>query len=443
MLQSLTLSAVSDTHPNTRGIPRAPLPPDEPNKPRTPSAEFTRARRAARRRPFIAFGLAMVTLFVALWIVVPGPNRLLLNLSVGAPEVSVWLVFMAIVAIIGAARTWSEHRIARVSIVAAAVALLLASMPLIRFRSVATSADALLRTTLGADYLDAVPFERQLALRPSPLVLGDLLRGMRSDSVRVTPNVLFATVAGVPLRAYVYQPRAAGHYPTIVQIYGGAWQRGTPDDYAEFARYFAARGYVVFAIDYRHAPQFRFPEQMADVRTALAWVRRNAAKYGADTTRMALLGRSAGAHLALLAAYDATEPPVRAVVGFYAPVDLVDAYRHPPSPDPLEIRDVETKFIGAGLESAMAMYEKASPINAVRPGLPPTLLLNGARDHIVEARYGAMLDAKLRASGDTSILVTMPWADHAFDVIPNGPSGQLSRYVVERFLAWALTRQAR
>ena len=385
----------------------------------------------------------MVTLFVASWIVLPGPNRTMLNLSVGAPEVSVWLILMAIVAIIGAVRMWRVHVVARISIVASVLALLLALSPFVRFRPVATRADLALRTTLGEAYLDAVPFDRQLQLRPSPIVVADLFRGMPSDSVKVTANITFATVAAVPLHAIVYQPLRPGHYPTIVQIYGGAWQRGTPDDFAEFARFFAARGYVVFAIDYRHAPQFNFLAQESDVKLALAWVRKNATKYSADSSRIALLGRSAGAHLALMTGYDATVEPVKAVVGFYAPVDLVDAYRHPPTPDPLDIRDVETKFIGAGLESAMANYERASPINLVRPGLPPTLLLNGARDNIVEARFGAMLDTKLRANGDTSILVTIPWADHAFDTVPNGPSGQLSRYVVERFLAWALTRQAK
>ena len=438
--QSPNLVTVSDTHPNTRGIPRAPLPPDDPGE-RTTTARHTASGRASRRRPWIAFALSIVTLFVASWIVLPAPNRLFLNLSVGAPEVSVWLMLMATLAIIGAVRTWRTHAASRYTIAASVVALLLALSPFVRFRPVATRADLALRNTLGEAYLDAVPFERQLQLRPSPLVVADLFRGMPTDSVKVTSNITFATVASVPLHAIVYQPQRAGHYPIIVQIYGGAWQRGTPDDFAEFAQFFAARGYVVFAVDYRHAPRFTAEAQSADIRTAIAWVRHSAAKFNADTAHMALLGRSAGAHLALMAAYDATMPPVKAVVGFYAPVDLVDAYRHPPTPDPLNIRDVETKFIGAGLETSVEKYERASPINAVRTGLPPTLLLNGSRDNVVEARFGTMLDAKLRANGDTCVLVELPWADHAFDTVPNGPSGQLSRYVVERFLAWALTRR--
>lgn len=436
-----TLVTVTDTRPNSRGIPRAPLPPEGPTS-RTTAERHTRAGRAARRRPWIAFGLSIVTLFLALWIVIPAPNRTLLPLSVGAPEISAWLVLMAIVAIVGAARTWRTHAVARVATIASVIALLLSCIPIVRFSAVSKRSINALTSTLGVDYLDAVPFNRQLALRPSPLIIPELFRGLGDDSAVVTKNVVFATVEKVPLRAIVYQPPASGKYPIIVQIYGGAWQRGSAEDFSEFARFFAARGYVVFAIDYRHAPQFNFLQQVADVKTALAWVRHSAAKYNADTSRIALLGRSAGAHLAMMAAYDSTMIPVRAVVSFYGPVDLVESYLHPPSPDPLHVRDVEQKFIGTTLEQGLDKYKQASPINMVRAGLPPTLLIYGARDNIVERRFGEMMHEKLRAAGDTSIFIEIPWADHAFDELPNGWSGQLSRYVVERFLAWALTRQS-
>lgn len=439
--QLSNVGAVTDTRPNPSGIPRAPLPPEGPNS-RTTAERYTAAGRAARRRPWIAFALSVVTLFLAMWIVVPAPNRTLLPLSVGAPEISAWLVLMAVIAIIGAIRTWRVHVVARGTVFASVLALLLAFWPIVRFPGIARKTSNALTETLGVDYLDAVPFNRQLALRPSPMDFTDLFRGFPTDSVIVSKNVVFATVEKVPLKAIVYQPPAAGKYPVIVQIYGGAWQRGTAEDFSEFARFFAARGYVVFAIDYRHAPQFTFRQQVSDVKTALAWVHRSASKYGADTSRIALLGRSAGAHLAMMAGYDSTLSPVKAIVNFYGPVDLVESYLHPPSPDVLHIRDVEEKFIGATLEQGLETYKAASPIKMVRAGLPPTMLIYGSRDNIVEHRFGAMLHDKLKAAGNTSIFIDIPWADHAFDEVSNGLSGQLSRYAVERFLAWALTSQA-
>ena len=80
---------------------------------------------------------------------------------------------------------------------------------------------------------------------------------------------MFGAPDGSPLRIDIYSPPRAGPHPAIVQVYGGAWQRGDPRDDASFAGYFAARGYVVFAIDYRHAPRWRWPAQIEDVRNAL------------------------------------------------------------------------------------------------------------------------------------------------------------------------------
>ena len=92
-----------------------------------------------------------------------------------------------------------------------------------------------------------------------------------------------------------------------------------------------------------------------------------------------------------------------------------------------------------GTPDTQAMrYHEASPINHIDRRTPPTLLLYGARDHIVEARFGRQLDTQLRALGARSVYLEIPWAEHAFDVLPSGLSGQIAIYYTERFLAWAL-----
>ena len=90
--------------------------------------------------------------------------------------------------------------------------------------------------------------------------------------VRVTRGVPFSKADGVPLSLDVYQPPVAGTYPVIMQIYGGSWQSGAPTSQEWFSRYFAQRGFVVVAIDYRHAPEWKWPEQIVDVRTAQYWI---------------------------------------------------------------------------------------------------------------------------------------------------------------------------
>jgi acetyl esterase/lipase len=236
----------------------------------------------------------------------------------------------------------------------------------------------------------------------------------------------------------VYQPTQRGHYPVLVQIYGGAWQRGEPGSNADFATLLASHGWVVFAIDYRHAPSVHWPVLMDDVDSSLVWIRAHAAEYDGDTARVVLMGRSAGAHLAKLAAYRRPVLHVRGVVSYYGPADLVDAYRHPPSPDPLHIRSVEETLIGGTPDEMPQAYADASPVTYLTRVLPPTLLIYGRRDHIVEARYGAQLRDRLAATGTRVAYLEIPWAEHAFDAVFNGPSSQLALYHTERFLAWAV-----
>ena len=94
---------------------------------------------------------------------------------------------------------------------------------------------------------------------------------------------------------------------------------------------------------------------------------------------------------------------------------------------------------GGTPDALPAQYRAASPIALATRALPPTLLLYGGRDHIVEARFGATLAAQLRRVGTPVVHLELPQSEHAYDVIPNGPAGQLSRYVVERFVAAAVS----
>jgi acetyl esterase/lipase len=223
-----------------------------------------------------------------------------------------------------------------------------------------------------------------------------------------------------------------------VQLYGGAWQGGSPEDNASFASWFASKGYVVVAADYRHAPEARWPAQIEDVRSALTWIAAHASEYEADPSRLGLIGRSAGAQLALVAGYQPGVVPVHAIVSFYGPTDLVAGWRQPPRPDPLDVRDVLETYLGGTPDTLSRTYKNASPVTYASRTVPPTLLLTGGRDHVVSPRFGRELDDRLNRAGATSVLLEIPWAEHAFDALPNGLSGQIALYYTERFLAWAL-----
>jgi len=300
--------------------------------------------------------------------------------------------------------------------------------PLVQIPSTVDRASQSLRAALGPD-LPVPP-----SARTTPYSLWDNFRGLGEKPIRQREGIPFAPNLSLNL----YQPQQSGVYPAVVVIYGGAWQRGNPSQNADFSAYLAARGYVVVAIDYRHAPAYRFPAQQVDVRKALAHIRAQASAYEIVPERIALLGRSAGAHLAMLAGFDPSLPPVRAVVSYYGPEDLTAGYNDPPNPDPINARATLEAFLGGPPQQFPALYRQASPLSYVTGPLPPTLLIYGGRDHIVEARFGQLLQQKLQATGTTAVFIEIPWAEHAFDAVFQGPSNQIALYYTERFLAWAL-----
>lgn len=125
--------------------------------------------------------------------------------------------------------------------------------------------------------------------------------------------------------------------PAVVLVHGGGWRTGNRSKTPRWDAWFAEQGYVVFDIEYRLAPPPRWLDAPGDVKCAVGWVKRNAARYDVDPNRVALIGHSAGGHLALLSAYtegDDRLPPscavedtgVSAVAVFYPPIDLMRLY---------------------------------------------------------------------------------------------------------------------
>jgi acetyl esterase/lipase len=400
--------------------------------------------------------LVLAGLFFSSWIVLPAPIYALLPLSVGMPEISPGLVCLnAAILILGGIRFWlrypKKRRRAILNLCCIVLALSLSASPLMQFTAAQTQAERSIEASLGRDYLQNIPPLLRATMRSQPLIMGDLWRGIPRSEVRIDRNIPFAHPDGKALCLDIYRPARVGKYPGIVSIYGGAWQRGSPASDDNFNRYIAAQGYVVWAISYRHAPAYHFPAQLDDVRSALSYIKNRAASHETDLDRMGIIGRSAGAQLAMLVAYAPTPFPLRAVVDYYGPVDLTAGYDRPPVPDPIESRATLLKFLGGTPQQFAELYRQASPINAVRfllpkvppKGLPASLLIYGGKDHIVEAKYGKHLAQLLRSQGNRAAFVEIPWADHAFDAVFNGLSNQLALYHTERFLAGELQTQSR
>ena len=124
------------------------------------------------------------------------------------------------------------------------------------------------------------------------------------DSVSCQTGITYCTHDGVELQGDLYLPKGPGPFPVLIAVPGGAWRVCSRASLSQWGSYLAARGYGWFAIDYRVATPARkaFPEAVHDVIAAVRFMRGSAEKFLIDPKRIALLGTSAGAHLAALAA---------------------------------------------------------------------------------------------------------------------------------------------
>ena len=99
----------------------------------------------------------------------------------------------------------------------------------------------------------------------------------------------------------LFRPNGAGPFPVILDLHGGAWNKGSIDECTARDTYFADHGLAAAALDFRHAAD-GYPTSSIDINTALRWLKANAAVHGLDPDRVAITGQSSGGHLAMLAA---------------------------------------------------------------------------------------------------------------------------------------------
>lgn len=378
---------------------------------------------------------------LALLIILPAPSYYLWMAAVGVGEWSVWLLPAGLVSLVCGACTLRSGRrgaTAWAGITLSLVTVVCASVPVVDGHRTAARRGVSVswsRYFLGARQADALAM------------------------IDVRRDVEFATPDGHTLRLDVYQPpsftprepRTDGASrplsPAVIVIHGGSWSGGDKSDFATYDRWLAAGGRVVFDVEYRLANNTQqFPAQLADIKCAIAWVKSHAAQYHVDPERLALLGRSAGGQLALLAAYtandptrqpdscDARETSVRAVISFYGPTDLAWDYTHPGRPDVIDTRRVLENYLGGSPASVPQTYASASPTEHVSAQSPPTLFLHGGHDQLVRAENVERIIPKLAAAGVPFSYVYLPWANHGFDYNFNGWSSQIAQAEISKFL---------
>ncbi len=229
---------------------------------------------------------------------------------------------------------------------------------------------------------------------------------LQAGEFKLIDGLVWASPDHQDLKADLYLPAGPSPFPVAVYLHGGGWTSGDRKQLRRQAAHMAELGVAGFAIDYRLAPENKYPAAFEDAKAAIAWVREHAAEYHFDAKRIAAVGSSAGGHLAALLGTSGDGAfHVDAVALFNPVLDLT------------ETRAGESgniKFLGGTCAEKAAACKEASPLLQVRSGLPPFLIMHGTADENVPYHQATKMVAALQAAGDPVELFTADGGAHTF-----------------------------
>ena len=219
--------------------------------------------------------------------------------------------------------------------------------------------------------------------------------------VKVEKDVVVGKGGDTDLHCDIYRPPAGTEkHMALVHFHGGGFARGSKEALAAKVMPITARGYVSIAAQYRLSDAARWPSQIDDAKTHIRWVRANAGSLGIDPKRIAIVGYSAGGHIAL---FTASQPDTElaACVAFYPQTD---------------VKNNAPTLLPPGSDEAA--INNASPIAHIKEGYPPTVIYHGLSDVTIPPENSQHLLQVLRGAKVPSELHTFNGVPHEFDQHP-------------------------
>ncbi|MEN8155602.1 MAG: alpha/beta hydrolase [Bacteroidota bacterium] len=223
------------------------------------------------------------------------------------------------------------------------------------------------------------------------------------SNIRAWKDIVYKEVDTITLKLDIYRKtELKDPAPILIFIHGGSWSGGERSDYLPYLIDYAEKGYVTVTVSYRLSGVAQYPAAVEDVKCAVKWIRSHAEAYSIDPERIALVGGSAGGHLAMMVAYadekvfggacnNGTGEKVKAIVNLYGPADLTseDARNHS------KVR----QFLGKGYQDAPELYRISSPRTHISRDDPPTLIFHGTLDSTVPVGQSDSLHRWLNIAG--------------------------------------------
>lgn len=195
--------------------------------------------------------------------------------------------------------------------------------------------------------------------------------------------------------------------PVLLFVHGGSWRWGDPEDYDFVGRAFVEQGFVVVLGGYRLEDAGKFPAMLEDTARAISWTHNEIEAYGGDPQHIVIAGHSAGAYNVLMAAMDdqwlaahsLSPDNIAGVVGLSGPYDFL----------PL---DSESTIASFGHVEEGDALKATQPINLVKEGHPPMILIHGEKDTLVGMRHSRDLAGLVTDAGGEAALELYPEMEH-------------------------------
>jgi acetyl esterase/lipase len=241
-----------------------------------------------------------------------------------------------------------------------------------------------------------------------------------ASEYQMYPNVTYLTLDKTELKLDVYKRRTATTpQPTLFYMHGGFWVAGNKEAAILNVLPWMEMGWNVVNVEYRLGPAYLAPAAVEDCLCALRFIsgQMQAQTYNIDTSRIVVTGESAGGHLALaLGTIPASEgldrecagaplPKVAMVINWFGISDVPDVIDGPHQ------ANAAVRWFGS-LPNRMEIAKRVSPINYIRPGLPPILTVHGDSDTTVPYSQAVKLHQELAKVNVPNQLITIPGGKH-------------------------------
>lgn len=238
-----------------------------------------------------------------------------------------------------------------------------------------------------------------------------------------SPDIVYGTANNTQLKLDVWYPNASTTpTKTLVYFHGGGWIFGAKGYSILSYLPFLEKGWRVVDVEYRMASNSLAPAAVEDTRCALRWVFRNAKQYNFDTSKIVLMGHSAGGHLSLISGMLPDKTPldnncfadekygdvpikVAAIVNWFGITDVNDIIQGP------NLKNYGVMWMGSQKDAA-EIAKNVSPLTHVRAGNAPVITIHGDKDDVVPYTHGTRLKEALDKVGVKNQLYTVKGGGH-------------------------------